>query len=94
MTNLVAAFGGSIEVSEHASVEDALAFMNSPEMLAQSNTYMSSVQSECERDLSEADRALFRRWWAGGGLPSDFWESIGTGPAYCAIMQATSMGCG
>lgn len=80
-----------IYVSDPMTRQDAEAFMNSPPMLAWANACYDAVQRECEAGLSPDDLATFRLWWSGGKVD---WDAIGSGPAYGAIMQAISMGCG
>lgn len=80
-----------ITVTTHDSPEAALAHMNSPAMLDWAQDYYDRVQAVCEEGLSRPDLATFRAWWSGGKVE---WDAIGTGPAYGAIMQAISMGCG
>jgi len=80
-----------VEVTHHESVEAALEYINSPTMLARVHAYYDEVQRQCEAGLSPDDLATFRLWWGGGKVD---WAAIGTNPAYCAIMQAISMGCG
>lgn len=80
-----------IKVTTHESADAALAYMNQPENLAPFNEYMAQVKAKAEEGLSPDDLATFRLWWGGGSID---WNAVGTGPAYGAIMEAISSGCG
>lgn len=79
-----------IEITSHATREDAEAHMNSPDMLARANAYYDAVKADAEAALSPEDLAVFRFWWDGGLLD---WSAVPK-QAYGAIMQAISQGCG
>ena len=86
----VAAIGIEVETREFATLDEAAAYMNSPEQLAPFNAYADGVKRLSEEGLCEEDLATFRLWWGGGKID---WQAIRE-PAYRAIMHAISMGCG
>lgn len=84
-----------ITVTTHESPEAALEFMNRPEQLAPFDAYIADTKARAEQGLDAENLAVFRKWWSGEPIGDQAaWEAIFKTPAYGAIMQAISEGCG
>jgi hypothetical protein len=82
-----------IALDGNATQDDIMEAVEATGFFERANQYYAEVEAEASKDLDPEQLELYDQW-RQCRQPEGFWKTVGTGPAYRAIMWTISMGCG